>query len=223
MTKRLLLTCAGCLLLSARLVAAEAEPAQPATTNMKEVLRARMAEDAAKKAPAPKARPATSSAASATPTPAPAAADTPAAANAEMAPIPVPANPATGKDGTTKKAPETATVMPKVEVKKGRITVLDQQLAKQDEDIARERKNLKPTETDLALNDAKIATPLAIFGGESSQYRQRVATERVSLMEAEKDLLEAIARAKTKPEKQELQKQLDELRAMRRDLDKSLR
>ena len=42
-------------------------------------------------------------------------------------------------------------------------------------------------------------------------------------MEAEKDLLEAIARAKTKPEKQELQKQLDEIRAMRRDLDKSMR
>ena len=168
MTMRLLLTCAGCLLLSARLVAAEAEPAEPPTTHMKEVLRARMAEDAAKKAPTPKARPAsatTASPASAALAPAPATTETPPAATADMAPIPVPAKETTGKDGTTKKPSETATVMPKVEVKKGRITVLDQQLAKQEEDIARERKNLKPSETDLALNDAKIATPLAIFGG----------------------------------------------------------
>jgi sensor histidine kinase regulating citrate/malate metabolism len=42
-------------------------------------------------------------------------------------------------------------------------------------------------------------------------------------MEAEKDLIEAIAHARTKEEKAELQKQLDELKAMRRQLDKSLR
>jgi len=46
---------------------------------------------------------------------------------------------------------ETPTVLPKVEVKKDRITVLDQKLAKQEQDIARERKNLKPTEVDTAL------------------------------------------------------------------------
>jgi hypothetical protein len=42
-------------------------------------------------------------------------------------------------------------------------------------------------------------------------------------MEAEKDLIEAIAHAKTKAEKQELQKQLDELKAVRRELEKTLR
>ena len=42
-------------------------------------------------------------------------------------------------------------------------------------------------------------------------------------MEAEKDLIEAIAYAKTKEEKADLQKQLDELKTMRRQLDKSLR
>lgn len=113
--------------------------------------------------------------------------------------------------------------MPKVEVKKGRITVLDQQLAKQEEDIARERKNLKTSEADLALNDSKVSKPLAIFGGESAQFRKRVASERVELMEAEKDIIEAIARAKTKAEKDELQKQLDEIRTFRRELDKTLR
>lgn len=169
---------------------------------VKEILRARMAEDAKKKNPAPAPKPAP---APATPATGPAAAATPATK----------ARPDAAK--------EVATVLPKMEVKKGRITVLDQQLAKQEEDIARERKNLKASEVDLALNDSKIAKPLAIFGGDSSQFRQRVASERVQLMEAEKDILQAIALAKTKQEKQELQKQLDEMRAVRRQLDKTLR
>jgi hypothetical protein len=42
------------------------------------------------------------------------------------------------------------------------------------------------------------------------------------LMEDEKDILEAIAHAKTKAEKEELQKQLDQIRALRRDLEKNL-
>jgi hypothetical protein len=114
-------------------------------------------------------------------------------------------------------------MMPQVEVRQGRITELDQQLAKQDQAIARERKNITATETDTAMNDLKIARPLAIFGGESTQFRQRVAIERVELMEAEKDLMEAIARAGTKAEKDELQKQLNEMKAMRRDLERALR
>ncbi len=185
------------------------EPDAP-KTNMREVLRARMIEDA-KKTPVtpPAAKPETSEkneepAAAAPTTPAPTA--------------------KSAKEAATKSvSQQPATVMPKVEVKKGRITELDQKLAKQEQDIAREKKNTKPSEVDLALNDAKVAKPLAIFGGESAQFRKRVASERVELMEAEKDIMEAMARAKTKKEKDELQKQLDELRAVRRELEKSLR
>ena len=179
-------------------------------SSARDALKARISEDAkktdAKKSPAPAAKAASSDATTAT-TPAPnpvTKSDTPASANAAAA----------------KQAP---TVLPKVEVKKGRITELDQKLAKQEQDIAREKKNLKSSEVDNALNDAKIARPLAIFGGDSTQFRKGVAAERVELMEAEKDLLEAIAHAKTKEEKAALQKQLDQLKAMRRELDKTLR
>jgi hypothetical protein len=130
------------------------------------------------------------------------------------------ATPSTDKSEAQK---QPATVLPKVEVKKNRITELDRQLAKEDEAIAREKKNAKPSETDNMLNDEKIAKPLAIFGGESTQYRKQVSKQRVSLMEDEKDLLEAIAHAKTKAEKAELQKQLDALRAERRELDRAMR
>lgn len=180
-------------------------------SHMKDVLKARIAEDA-KKAEAKKS---------------PAAASPNAAAKKSGD---APDEEKTKAGETTAKAPEATkaeqaapTILPKVEVKKSRITELDQKLAKQEQDIARERKNLKSSEVDTALNDAKIARPLSIFGGESAQFRQRVASERVELMEAEKDLIEAIAHAKTKAEKQELQKQLDELKAVRRELEKSLR
>lgn len=187
--------------------AAEEEAPAP-KTSMKDVLRARIAEDAKKK-------PALPAAAKSEKSPLAPTAPPPPAENEKQA------EPAKESVAATKQQP--ATVLPKVEVKKGRITVLDQMLAKQDEDIAREKKNTKPSEVDLALNDSKIATPLAIFGGESAQFRKRVASERVELMEAEKDIMEAMARAKTKKERDELQKQLDELRAMRRELDKALR
>lgn len=190
------------------------EPEAP-RPSAREILRARVAEDAKKKGPAVKSAP-IQPAAKAAPAQAPA---TPAASTKEEAPaqpIPAPAN-----KSTTGKEP--ATVLPKVEVKKERLTVLDVEIAKQEEAIARERKNVKTTEADLALNDSKIAKPLAIFGGESAQFRKRVAAERVELMEAEKDILEAMKRARTREEKAELQKQLDELRTARRELDKTLR
>ena len=183
------------------LVASEEAPKSSA----RDALKARIAEDARKAKAAPSA-PET----------------TPTSQEPDLAAKPVaPAANAKKENAAAKKQP--ATVLPKVEVKKGRITELDQKLAKQEQDIAREAKNTKSSELDNALNDAKIARPLAIFGGDSTQFRKGVASERVELMEAEKDILEAIAHAKTKAEKAALQKQLDELKAMRRQLDKSLR
>ncbi len=185
--------------------AAEEPEAKPTP---RELLRAKIAEDAKKKTVPTAAK---SAAPTATPSP---------AAPATTAPPP-PKDSAKGDVAQTAK--EAVTVLPKVEVKKERITVLDVEIAKQEEAIARERKNLKPSETDLALNDSAIARPLAIFGGESAQFRKRVASERVELMEAEKDILEAMKRARTKEEKAGLQKQVDELRAVRRELEKTLR
>lgn len=188
-------------------------------TNMRDVLKARVAEDA-KKADAQKSPPTTGSeAAKAGETVSPG--DKGKAATATK-PSTAPQS-ATAPSSASAARKEAPTVLPKVEVKKGRITELDQKLAQQEQAIARERKNLKVSEVDSALNDSKVATPLSIFGGESSQFRQRVASERVELMEAEKDIIEAIARAKTKEEKKELQKQLNEMKSVRRELEKSLR
>ncbi|MDP3071886.1 MAG: hypothetical protein Q8N18_16465 [Opitutaceae bacterium] len=190
------------------------EPEAP-RPSARDLLRARVAEDAKKRKLPPK--PAVTTTATPQATPATSAANAPKAEEPTAPPIPTPI----AAKGPAAK--ETPTVLPKVEVKKERITVLDFEIAKQEEAIARERKNLKTTETDLALNDLKVVKPLAIFGGESAQFRQRVAAERVELMEAEKDILEAMKRARTREEKAGLQKQLDELRTARRELDKTLR
>jgi hypothetical protein len=128
------------------------------------------------------------------------------------------------KDASAKAvAAQPASLLPKVEVKKARITVLDVQLAEQQQDIAREQALTKPTELDKALNDSKVSKSLSVLGGQSADYRAGLAKERVSMMQDESDLIEAIAHAKTKEERAELQKQLEELRAFRRDLEKNMR
>ena len=184
-----------------------ADGAQP-KSKAREAWRAKLAEEAKKTATAPP----------------PAASNTEPRAEKKTDEPTAPASAKSEKSpAKTKTADQPATVLPQVEVKKGRITELDQQISKQEQEIAREKKNTRATEVDRALNDSKIAKPLAIFGGESAQFRQRVASERVELMEAEKDILEAMKLAKTKAEKDKLQKELDELRAMRRQLETSLR
>lgn len=120
-------------------------------------------------------------------------------------------------------ADEAPTVLPKLEVQKGKITELDRQVAKQNREIAREKQNTKPTKLDETLNGPGLSKALAIFGGQSSDDRANIAAERVAMMEDERDLIEAIAQAQTKEEKDELQKTLDAIRAMRRDLEESLR
>lgn len=182
-------------------------------SNARQMLRARLAEEAKgnKSTSIPTAEPPKSETAK-------------AIADAATAPKeePAPAKPAATdtKSDVTKQAP---TVLPQVEVRKRRITELDVELAKQDKAIAREKEISRPTDLDKALNDSKIAKPLAIFGGESSQFRQQVSQQRVSLLQDEKDLLEAIAQAKTREEKAALKKELAELRAQRRELERAMR
>lgn len=124
---------------------------------------------------------------------------------------------------TTAVKEEEPTVLPKLQVRKERITELDRKLDKQNKEIAREKQNTKPTKLDETLNSPRVSKALSIFGGQSSDDRASIAKERVAMMEDERDLIEAIEQAETKEEKEELQKTLDTMRAMRRDLEQSLR
>lgn len=222
MKARLLLVFAA-LTASGRAFAADEEPTK---SHMKDVLKARAAEEAKKQTPAPAVAPKTAASpvtkADKTVAEPSATAAAPASPAASVTAAPVASSPT--KDApAAKPVAETPTVLPKVEVRKGRVTELDLQIAQQEKEIAREKKNTKQTETDKALNNEKVSKALAIFGGESASHRSAVAQERVSLMEEEKDILEQMKQAKTKEEKAALQKQLDELRVVRRELEKSLR
>ena len=200
----------------------EAPKETPKKQATKEEIQARLAEHARKKA-----FEAASASSSSTATPAQKGNTPVAAIGAPVAPDGSAKAPAADAKPATEAAqaaatPEAAKVLPKVEVKKGRITELDRQLDKQNEEIAREKKNTKPTPLDETLNGPKVSSALAIFGGQSSTDRSTVAKERVSMMEEERDMIEAIAQATTKEEKEELQKTLDSMREMRRELEKSL-
>ena len=203
------LACAASLALAASAAESTPEPADK-KLSPKDAVKARMMEDAKKKAAAP-----------ATPATTPAKSDATAGPVAPVTTAPV--APATPAAANAKAAAQPPTVLPKVEVRKGRITELDQKLAKQEKDIEREKQHTKSSEVDKALNDPKLAKSLSFLGGESSSYRENIAKERVSLMEAERDIMEAMKTARTKEEKAGLQKQLDQLKALRRDLEASLK
>jgi hypothetical protein len=131
---------------------------------------------------------------------------------------------ATVSTAEAEKAREQApTVLDPVEVQKRKLSEFERDVHKQEADIIREKKNTQPTEMDKALNNPAVSKALALFGGQSSQQRANLASERVSMMEDEKDIIEAIRNAKTKEEKAELKKQLEDLKTMRRELEKSLK
>jgi hypothetical protein len=214
------LVCAA--LFAASLAHAADEP--PAKSESTETMKSLMLEDAKRKA----AEAAAKTPASTAPAAKPEQNSESASASPPESPSPVPAEKAEAKTAATaaanaRAAAEPASVLSKVEVKKPRITVLDVQLQEQEKAIAREEKNTKPTELDKALNNSKVANALSFLGGQSADFRANLAQERVGLMQQESDLIEAIAHANTKEERAELQKQLDELRSYRRDLEKSLR
>ncbi len=144
---------------------------------------------------------------------------------------PVPATAAAGKtapapagvsqvpDGVSKE--DVTTLMPKLEVNQSRITAQRIQEQKKDLEIAREKQNSTPTVLDTGLNGSGVSKTLAVFGGSSAEQRAAVSQERVSLLESERDLLDEIARAPTKEERDELKHELDQMRAIRRDLEKA--
>lgn len=153
---------------------------------------------------------------------------TQAAAKAEVAPaVAIPpataASPATTPADGAVAAPEEVTTLPSMEVRNSRITELDLQIRKLEKDITRERKKMKSSDLDQSLNDAKAAKKFSLFGGKTTEQRESVAAERVSLMEAERDILEAMKQNKTRAELALLQKQIDDLRTVRRNLDTELR
>lgn len=208
MNARFLFPPLACAIFAAALVAAEKTEKKQAT---EEEIRARLAEHAARKATERAELAATKKEVPPSQTEVP-----PPAATA-----PAPAAPA--EPAKTSAEQEAPTVLPQVDVRKRKITELDQQLAKQNQEIARERKNTKPTALDETINSPKLSKIFAIFGGQSSDDRSAIARERVAMMEEERDLIEAIAQAETKEEKEALQKTLDSMRAMRRELEQSLR
>ena len=134
-----------------------------------------------------------------------------------------PAAAATNPGTPPKPAEDPATQLQRVEVNQTRVTELAIKLHEKDLEIAREKRNATPTTLDTTLNGSGVSHTLAVLGGASGEDRARVAQERVGLLEAEKDLIEAIAQAKTKEEKDELEKTLNDLKTMRRELDRAPR
>ena len=120
---------------------------------------------------------------------------------------------AAGTPPATPLSPEPAIELPTLQVT---ITKLDKL-------IAREKKKVKSSELDKALNNPKLAQTAAIFGGNSAAHLSAVAASRVSLLETERAVLEAMKRPSTLQGLAMLEAELEQLRTTRRNLDNATR
>ena len=75
------------------------------------------------------------------------------------------------------------------------------------------------TDLDRTLNNEKLSRAAAIFGGNSSEHLSAVAASRVMLLEQERDVLEAMKRPTTLQELAMMEKEVEQLRETRRNLD----
>jgi hypothetical protein len=109
--------------------------------------------------------------------------------------------------------------LPKIQISATRAKQIDKEIVKLDKLIAREEKKVKSSELDRALNNSKLATAAAIFGGNSAEHLSAVAASRVALLQTERDVLEAMKRPATVEALAAMQTELEQLRVTRRNLD----
>lgn len=128
-----------------------------------------------------------------------------------------------GTSPATHLSPEPAIELPTIQVTKTRVHEIDVTITKLDKLIAREKKKVKSSELDKALNNPKLARSAAIFGGNSAEHLSAVAASRVSLLETERAVLEAMKRPATLQGLAMLEAELEQLRTTRRNLDNATR
>jgi len=120
-------------------------------------------------------------------------------------------------------ADKDVTVIQDFVVNSRRISDLDIEIKKLNKQIVRHSKRIKRTDLDKTLNSNDNPKILNIFGGNTANQREAIAYERVSLMEAERDILEAMKYVQTHQGDKELKKQLNAIRTMITHLESNLR
>jgi len=119
-------------------------------------------------------------------------------------------------------APETVgpvITLPVLQVGESRLRELNKAITKLDKQIAREKKKVKSSDLDKTLNNSKLASAAAIFGGNSSEHLSAVAATRVALMESERLVLEGMKFPRSEKELEQMETELNQLRTNRRNLD----
>jgi len=112
-------------------------------------------------------------------------------------------------------ATEPVQQLPELVISSSRITALDVQIRKLTKKIDRAKRQLKKTHSlDESLNTDDIPKLLSILGGYTTGQRKSLASERLTLMEAERSILEAMKHVRTHREEQELKAQLHTLKSM---------
>lgn len=116
-------------------------------------------------------------------------------------------------------APAEVLALPKIQVTAQRIKSIDKDIKRLDRMIARETAKVKSSDLDKALNHDKLVRAAALFGGNTAGHLSAVAATRVALLENERDVMEAMKRPTTLAELAIMEKEIEQLRETRRNLD----
>ncbi len=109
--------------------------------------------------------------------------------------------------------------LPVIQITQDRIRKLDKEIGRIDKLIIREQAKVKSSDLDRALNNPQLAHAAAIFGGNSAEHLSAIAASRVTLLEAERSVLEDMKRPGTATALAELEVELEQIRVTRRNLD----
>jgi hypothetical protein len=110
--------------------------------------------------------------------------------------------------------------LPPIAVGAERLHELEVAISRIEKQIEKEKKKVKPGELDRALNNEKVSSAAALFGGNSSKHLSAVAAYRVNLLESERLVLEGMKRPRSAEELNDLQAELEQLHVAQRNLDK---
>ncbi|WP_156469266.1 hypothetical protein [Cephaloticoccus primus] len=130
---------------------------------------------------------------------------------AATAPTPEPEPPA-----STAQTPEAESLrLEPLIVSSSRISELDVQIRKLTKKIDRAKKRLKQTSSlDESINADDLPKLLALLGGHTTGQRKSLAADRLTLMEVERSILEALKHPRSLRDEKELKAQLHAIKSM---------
>jgi len=110
-------------------------------------------------------------------------------------------------------------VLPEFQVTGGRLRAIENKIKRVEKQIKREKKALARNPVNETINSDKLAQAAMVFGGNSASHLAALAAARIESLEKELSMLETLRTPLTAEQRTLLEKEIEEQRRYRRELD----